>query len=117
MHFLPAARHCEFAPSTPAYAAPGMVARHKKLVDIARRLQVGKAFNAMQPSTSATHGRLARKRSDHCKASYSAGVQACNCVGGVVLAGELVDGGVENGAQGGLIVGAERADVHGGLAN
>ena len=79
MHFLPAARHCEFAPSTPAYAAPGMVARHKKLVDIARRLQVGKAFNAMQPSTSATHGRLARKRSADCAASYSDGAQACNC--------------------------------------
>jgi hypothetical protein len=90
-----------------------MFVRHKKRVDVARRLQVGKAFNAMQPSTSATHGRLARKRSDHCKASYSAGVQACNCVGGVVLAGELVDGGMEDGAEGGRIIGEERADLHG----
>ena len=59
----------------------------------------------MQMSTSATHGRLVRKRSDHCKASYSAGVQACNCVGGVVLAGELVDGGMEDGAEGMRITG------------
>ena len=29
-----------------AHAAPGMFARHKKWVDVARRLQVGKACNA-----------------------------------------------------------------------
>ena len=62
----------------PAHAAPGMFARHKKRVDAARRLQVGKAFNAMQPSTSATHGRLARKRSAHYAASYSSSAQAYN---------------------------------------
>ena len=33
----------------PAHAPPGMFARHKKLVYVARRLQVGKACNAAVP--------------------------------------------------------------------
>lgn len=94
-----------------SHAAPGSITRDKKLVDIARRLQVGKArhdaipFSHPRPVGAQTLGPLrgvvVRRRP---------GLQLR---GAVVLAGELVNGGMQDGPQGGRVVGLERADVHG----
>ena len=81
------------------------------MVDVTRRLQVGKACNAAihlghpwavgAQTLSPLRGVVFRWRSS---------LQLC---GGVVLAGWLVDGGVEDGAEGERIVGEERVNLHG----
>ena len=88
-----------------------MFARHKKLVYVARRLQVGKACNAAvylghpwavgAQTLGPLRGIVFR---------WCPGLQLR---GGVVLAGELVDGGMEDGAEGERITGEERANLHG----
>ena len=93
----------------PAHAAPGVSARHEKLVDVARRLQVGKPRDAaIQLGHEGLVGAQALGPLRGVVLRRCPGLQLR---GAVVRAGELVDGGMEDGAQGAFIAEMEGVDV------